>query len=131
MEIRCFFFPKQVSFVKKLRLLVLSDGADTCSAVNPTILARRLQDSDITCDAVCIGGESERKLHCLAKCSGGYCFNPKTLVSALRLNELETMLSQCERPPKGEIKRVQNDNSLLEFSFVKEDQCSDDVIPPR
>jgi len=41
------------------------------------------------------------------------------------------MLSQCERPPKGEIQRVQNDNSLLTFASMKEDECTDEIIPPR
>eukprot|EP00492_Amphilonche_elongata_P005227 TRINITY_DN677_c0_g1_i11.p1 TRINITY_DN677_c0_g1~~TRINITY_DN677_c0_g1_i11.p1 ORF type:complete len:297 (-),score=65.90 TRINITY_DN677_c0_g1_i11:493-1383(-) len=112
-------------------MLVLSDGADTSSSVQPAILAQMLQTNNITCDAVCIGGESDRHLHCLAKCSGGYCFNPKTLVSALRLNELETMLSQCERPPKRDIKLVHNKNGLDLFLNEKEDECTDDVVPPR
>jgi len=33
----------------------------------------------------------------MAKATGGYFFAPRTLATALQLNELETLLSQAER----------------------------------
>jgi len=51
---------------------------------------------------------------CNAKqASGGYAFQPASLADALKLTELETLLSVWERPPKKEETRV------MRYSFYK------------
>lgn len=48
-----------------------------------------------------IGKERDESLRAIAKSTGGFCFAPKTLSNALKLNELETFLCQLERPAKA------------------------------
>jgi hypothetical protein len=53
-------------------MLVLSDGKDTKSDVSAWNLASQIQQHGVTVDAVNIGGEADRKLHAIAKCSGKF-----------------------------------------------------------
>ena len=84
------------------RMIVLSDGADTCSSVEPHVVALFLQDNDIVVDAITVGRDGESvnpTLRAIAKATGGLAFHPDTLKNALKLNELETFLRLGERPP--------------------------------
>lgn len=51
-------------------------------------------------DSITVGNDVDSKLKCVSFASGGYAFHPKTLRAALRLNELETVLSARNRAPR-------------------------------
>jgi len=116
-----------------VRILVLSDGQDTESTQPAWKIARRLQRSQITLDAVMIGSsaESDRQLHGIAKATGGYVFQPQSLADALRLNELEVMLSGTERPPRGPLQVVSSAAALSSFCFKPGDRCDADHVPAK
>jgi ubiquitin-protein ligase/uncharacterized protein YegL len=92
-------FPKA-----RKRIIVLSDGCNTSknksTSTEPHMVAQNVQRSDIVVDVVQIGEEQnqDRNLRGIARASGGYCFAPRTLADALKLNELETFLCSLERP---------------------------------
>eukprot|EP00930_Biecheleria_cincta_P063472 TRINITY_DN4900_c1_g1_i1.p1 TRINITY_DN4900_c1_g1~~TRINITY_DN4900_c1_g1_i1.p1 ORF type:complete len:1840 (+),score=271.72 TRINITY_DN4900_c1_g1_i1:43-5562(+) len=116
-----------------VRILVLSDGRDTKSTCKAWNVARRLQRSNITLDAIMIGSrqDRDRNLHALARASGGYVFAPESLADALRLNELEVLLAVRERPPKGQLQTVQTRQSFERFMLSATDPCSEDQVPAR
>eukprot|EP01124_Arcella_intermedia_P030791 TRINITY_DN6808_c0_g1_i1.p1 TRINITY_DN6808_c0_g1~~TRINITY_DN6808_c0_g1_i1.p1 ORF type:complete len:797 (+),score=227.71 TRINITY_DN6808_c0_g1_i1:2-2392(+) len=113
------------------RIFCLSDGADTCSSTVPWQLAKLLQSKNIVLDVIMIGeGVSNSTLKALAKATGGYAFAPTTLKSALKINELETLLSILERPPIS-FKKIDYEwefNALMQLPI---DICSDEVVPQR
>jgi len=115
----------------KLRILVLSDGADTKSTQLAWKVAARLQRSAVTLDAIMIGDERDRNLHCIAKASGGYVFAPESLADALRLNELEVLLSGKERAAPEHMPPVKGQMGLNAFSRFPADPCSVDRVPPK
>lgn len=83
-----------------LRVVVLSDGQDTESGASLPNVAARLLRMNVVVDAVCIGDDelsSFAELAGLSIASGGYCFRPESLREALRLNELEPVLSYRQR----------------------------------
>ena len=51
-------------------------------------------------DSITVGTEKNESLKCVSLATGGYAFHPKTLRDALRLNELETVLSSMHREPR-------------------------------
>lgn len=112
-----------------LRILVLSDGRDTCSKNSAWQVARRLQSSSITLDVIMIGDERDRDLHAIAKSTGGYVFNPVTLANALKLCELEVLLSSSERPPKLPLMQVNSAAALRHFMTHDIDMCTEDKVP--
>mmetsp|Transcript_105211 Transcript_105211/g.183004 ORF Transcript_105211/g.183004 Transcript_105211/m.183004 type:complete len:1936 (+) Transcript_105211:74-5881(+) len=114
-----------------LRMLVLSDGQDTRSGCSAWEVARRLQRANITVDAITIGGERDKNLHAIAKATGGYVFNPKSLADALRLNELEVLLSSSERPPKAKSREVTSKWALSSYESFPVDKCDGDNVPAR
>ena len=61
-------------------------------------LGSLLQRRGVTLDAVCVGNETSDALRAIAKATGGYCFQPERLRDALKLCELETLLTLFERP---------------------------------
>jgi len=92
----------------KLRILCLTDGEDTKSTGDPVEVAGLLQKHQIICDSIMIGeGANNKTLRAISKATGGYAFAPKTLADALKLNELETLLTLFERPeikPRDSVK---------------------------
>jgi ubiquitin-protein ligase/ubiquitin/uncharacterized protein YegL len=119
----------------KLRIIVLSDGDDTASDAEPWNVAKKIQTHNIVCDSVLIGeGSKNKMLRAISKASGGYCFAPKTLRDALKLNELETFLSLFERPDVKPRAAVKTELQLLKFAdlFLHPfDICTDEQIPNR
>lgn len=96
------------------RILCLSDGADNTSNVAAYQVTQKLQAHCIRVDSVLIGPGSEI-LHGISIATGGLCFKPGTLDEAVRLFELETVLSLNERearPPKG---LVSSDQQLQQY----------------
>jgi ubiquitin-protein ligase len=112
-----------------LRVLVLSDGMDTKSGCRAWEVARRLQKASITVDAITIGSERDKNLHAIAKATGGYVFQPTSLANALRLNELEVLLSSTERPSKPNIEQIKSRYSLQQFEHMPVDLCDEDNVP--
>lgn len=83
-----------------LRIVALSDGQDTESSAHLSVVATRLLGMNVTVDTICIGDDDESSFADLAGlsiASGGYCFKPNSLRDALRLNELEPVLSLRQR----------------------------------
>lgn len=52
-------------------------------------------------DSVTVGKEKNDALKCLSLATGGYAFHPTSLRQALRLSELETVLSAGQRARQG------------------------------
>jgi ubiquitin-protein ligase/uncharacterized protein YegL len=113
------------------RIFCLSDGADTCSTSTPWQLAQQLQSKNIVLDVIMIGeGVSNSTLKALAKSTGGYAFAPTTLKSALKINELETLLSVLERPPIT-FKKINSKSDFDFLMYLPNDICSDEIVPQR
>jgi ubiquitin-protein ligase len=119
----------------KLRILCLSDGEDTKSDAVSWDVAKLVQQNGIVVDTILIGeGGDNKVLRAISKCSGGYCFNPKTLPNALKLNELETMLTMYERPEPRDRQPVMSYQSLMKFADLwlhPLDLCDDETVPQR
>ncbi|XP_061097031.1 uncharacterized protein LOC133127919 [Conger conger] len=77
----------------RLRMLCLSDGTDVGSRCDPVKVAVRLIDAHIVVDTVMLGGEENSVLHGISNVTGGCCFKPETGKEALKLFEMETVLS--------------------------------------
>ncbi|XP_061099790.1 uncharacterized protein LOC133129607 isoform X1 [Conger conger] len=77
----------------RLRMLCLSDGNDEGSSRDPVKVAVRLIDAHIVVDTVILGGEENGVLHGISNVTGGCCFKPETGKEALKLFEMETVLS--------------------------------------
>ncbi|XP_058643666.1 uncharacterized protein LOC131547244 isoform X5 [Onychostoma macrolepis] len=63
------------------------------SMSNPATIARKLMASNIVVDAVIVGTADNTVLHGISYVTGGYCFKPENAKAALRLFEMETVLS--------------------------------------
>ncbi|XP_066575898.1 uncharacterized protein LOC136766384 [Amia ocellicauda] len=95
----------------RLRMLCLTDGDDVGSDSNPTRTVNKLQEAGIVVDAIIIGSVNNPVLHGISNVTGGCCFKPETLSEALKLFEMETVLSLNSRNvkpshPEGSIKRL-------------------------
>jgi len=75
--------------------------------------------------------ERDQNLHAIAKSTGGYAFQPKSLADALRLNELEVLLAIAERPPRPKLPFVSSQLALQQFERYPMDECTDDRVPDR
>jgi len=121
----------------RLRILCLTDGQDSeknGSTVEAHAVTRLLQQRQIMLDAVCIGDVGVDDIKAVAKATNGYCFNPKRLRDALKLNELETLLTHFQRP-EAQLTQYQplvnSAASLRPFRNRPLDICDDDTVPPR
>jgi len=119
----------------KLRILCLTDGEDTKSSCDPVDLAGLLQTHQITCDSIMIGeGANNKTLRSISKATGGYAFAPKTLADALKLNELETLLTLFERPEiksRDIVKTAAALNKFADLWVHPWDICNDETVPQR
>jgi ubiquitin-protein ligase len=120
-----------------LRVLVISDGKDTCSSHSASAVTREAQRVGAVVDAIMIGVRRKDEgayLGAIAKATGGLVFEPQTLATALRLNELEVLLSAHERPDRPKLPAVSNETDLKRYfneSAYPTDRCSEDVVPPH
>lgn len=106
----------------RLRIICLTDGNDTSSKqTNFYSLFGRLERSKIVLDAIMIGDETSRDITRLSHVTGGYCFRPKRLEDALKINELEVFLDSNQRPP------LIKDKSF----YQSHDLCDEDHQPPH
>eukprot|EP01121_Diplochlamys_sp_Union-15-3_P015501 TRINITY_DN5139_c0_g2_i3.p1 TRINITY_DN5139_c0_g2~~TRINITY_DN5139_c0_g2_i3.p1 ORF type:complete len:704 (+),score=145.45 TRINITY_DN5139_c0_g2_i3:728-2839(+) len=119
----------------KLRVLCLSDGEDTKSKAKAFEVAQYLQNHHIICDCIMIGeGANNKELRSVAKATGGYAFAPQNLKQALKLNELETLLTIHERPETKIPPVVKSSSDLYKFADLWKyplDECTDDRVPER
>ncbi|XP_059355964.1 uncharacterized protein LOC132095183 [Carassius carassius] len=77
----------------RCRILCLTDGNDNRSTNNPVTVVRELMDKNIVVDAVLVGRAKNTVLHGISYVTGGYCFKPEKAKAALKLLEMETVLS--------------------------------------
>ncbi|XP_063060431.1 uncharacterized protein LOC134453583 [Engraulis encrasicolus] len=77
----------------RLRVLCLSDGDDNGSSKAPAYVANRLMNSNIVVDSINVGTSGNRILKAISHATGGCCFKPTTSAEALKLFEMETLLS--------------------------------------
>lgn len=83
--------------------MLLTDGADTGSQIQPHAMCRDLQRANVVVDCVIINPEddfSDSLLKAVSHATGGCCFKPDGLTDALKLFETETVLSLAEREAK-------------------------------
>ena len=81
----------------KLRILVLTDGADMHSSTTPAAIIKALQDAHITVDAVVVGGEADKRLAAVTCSTNGGFFKPQNMQEAMQLFEDETLLCWHDR----------------------------------
>lgn len=84
----------------KLRIICLSDGADTKSQNdNVSSITKKLIERNITFDAIVIGKDFDKSLIGLSSKTQGYIFNPSSIKHALDIMELEAMVISTNRKP--------------------------------
>jgi ubiquitin-protein ligase len=128
------------------RVLVLTDGEDSCSRGTASALVRRAAAAGVVVDAILLGdaaaaaaGGSGGLLRAVTHASGGLCFAPATLRGAMKQIELETLLSSGERAPPARrssllpaAQPVANDVALLASHGNRGTLFTRaDVVPPR
>ncbi|CEL93368.1 unnamed protein product [Vitrella brassicaformis CCMP3155] len=120
----------------QLRIIVLSDGEDNRSFTTWFSESKALRQSNVLCDAVIVGGTDNDQLKYLAKATGGYVFKPDSIRNALKLCELEVMLSASERPPNLRPDTLPNSEFVCSRLLANStrfpiDVCDDTTVPPR
>ena len=81
------------------RIICISDGEDTKSiSNNAATLCWQMRKANIAVDSVALGDEDNDDLRTLSHMLGCYVFEPKSLVNALAICELDPFLSLSERP---------------------------------
>lgn len=127
---------KPQHFGARLRIFCLSDGADTSSRCAAFAIAKKLQTHQVIVDVMQIGkapADPYLKAICLA--SGGLCFEPKALSSALTFCELETVISLNERPAAKFITKITSQGSLNSLLYAQRMQQQWSIakgnLPPR
>ncbi|PVF92994.1 hypothetical protein CPB86DRAFT_142196 [Serendipita vermifera] len=129
----CKYWPDTPNLRK--RIIVVSDGLDTCSKSSAHDVCHAIQKSGILVDSVQVGKVSDRTLHAISVATGGYRFAPQTsLPDALSIFDLETMLSSAERPSRPRKPLVTSNYQLLRYGDKRDnpiDVVTVDQFPPR
>jgi ubiquitin-protein ligase len=118
----------------KLRIVCLSDGANTTGCTRPEMIAAQLQKHGIVVDAIQIGSAvADQYLQGIVCSTNGYWFTPTKLTGALQICELETFASQDERKvvSKGAPVRSSYDLKRLAYSNTNEWSVENGIVPPR
>ncbi|XP_041956477.1 uncharacterized protein LOC121715138 isoform X4 [Alosa sapidissima] len=84
----------------RLRVICLTDGNDVGSETTPVCIARMLMSANIVVDSILVGQADNNVLHGISNVTGGCCFKPDTSKTALKLFEMETVLSLESRKLK-------------------------------
>ncbi|KAG7457026.1 hypothetical protein MATL_G00242160 [Megalops atlanticus] len=100
----------------RLRTLCLTDGHDEGSLNDPVNVAVRLINSNIVVDSILLGNEENTVLHGISNATGGCCFKPMMGKEALKLFEMETVLSLERR----KLKRKFDASSIQTLAHLKE-----------
>nr|XP_014353347.1 PREDICTED: uncharacterized protein LOC102365633 [Latimeria chalumnae] len=116
----------------RLRILCLTDGNDVGSKCKPVETAIRLLKANIVVDSVIVGEVVNTVLHSISNATGGCCFKPKTLEDALKIFEMETVLSLEGRKLKHKysaeaLKTVEDLRNILKNCAY--DEKPEDKIP--
>ncbi|KAG5847772.1 hypothetical protein ANANG_G00129750 [Anguilla anguilla] len=93
----------------RLRMLCLTDGDDVGSNSDPVQVAVKLIGANIVVDSILLGPNQNTVLHGISNVTGGCCFKPEESKDALKLFEMETVLSLERRKlkKKSEVSSVQ------------------------
>ena len=97
-------------------------------------MAAELQRHNITVDAIQLGaGGRDATLQALSRVTGGLCFAPASLKSALQLCEHETVLSVTERPArKAALTPIRSSYAFSQaLRAAKPEPSSEDDFPAR
>ena len=81
------------------RIICLTDGEDCLSQKTPLHTARLALEHQVVVDSVLIGS-GNRKMKSISMASGGCCFLPPSLTEALKLFEMEEVLTLANRQPR-------------------------------
>ncbi|KAH8659259.1 hypothetical protein BGZ60DRAFT_544304 [Tricladium varicosporioides] len=84
----------------KMRIICISDGADTKSTKSAGEVSWGLQRASVVVDSICLGlgMVSHVDLQTVSYLTGGYTFDPNSLEEAMAICEMEPVLNQMERP---------------------------------
>jgi len=113
----------------KLRMLCLTDGDDTASTTTPIQVAQSIRENGITVDAVLITEDHQMELKAISTYSGGLCFHPTGIEEAVKLFELEAVLSVRSRRKQEPKPKVNTEQKLLGYSNLS--RYPYDVSPQR
>ena len=111
----------------KRRIILLTDGEDNCSGIDPEALCKMLFEHDIVLDTIVIGTGQTRELFKMAKHTGGYAFNPKTRDLLFQNFLLDGFVDINTRP---NIQKIAIDNYSLSLPKAADMQTKYD-FPPR
>ncbi|KAK8071273.1 hypothetical protein PG997_011476 [Apiospora hydei] len=112
-------YGKKFPHLKK-RIICISDGLDTSSSTTTSAaVLNDIQRAGIVVDSISLGGGDKNYLMNMSHRLGGYLFQPKTLLQALTICELEPFLSLTERPTAQIPKQL----TIT--------QADEDIFPPR
>ncbi|KAI6660015.1 hypothetical protein LOD99_14356 [Oopsacas minuta] len=81
------------------RIICLTDGEDCLSKKTPLHTARLALENQVIVDSILIGS-GNRKMKAISMASGGCCFLPPSLTEALKLFEMEEVLTLANRQIK-------------------------------
>jgi uncharacterized protein YegL len=82
----------------KARIILLTDGEDRESTIQPSTVSSSLYANDIVLDAVVIGSNQTSNLFKIARATGGYAFSPCTQQALFQIFLLETVVDIRTRP---------------------------------
>jgi uncharacterized protein YegL len=82
----------------KSRIILLTDGEDNQSTIQPSVVSSSLYANNIVLDAVVIGSNQTSDLFKIAHSTGGYAFSPKTQQALFQIFLLETVVDVRTRP---------------------------------
>ena len=82
------------------RIICLTDGEDCLSKKTPLHTARLALENNVVVDSVLIGS-GNGKMKAISMASGGCCFLPPSLTEALKLFEMEEVLTLANRQMKS------------------------------
>nr|XP_006817456.1 PREDICTED: uncharacterized protein LOC100368888 [Saccoglossus kowalevskii] len=105
----------------KRRILCLTDGYDNVSKKSIVEAATSLQRSNVCLDSVLVGGANDN-LKSLTKSTGGCCFHPTSLKEALKLFEMETVLSVRARKTVTKAKTITKQMDLYKYMAIDYDK---------
>ncbi|XP_073702498.1 uncharacterized protein [Garra rufa] len=118
----------------RCRILCLTDGNDYRSKNNPVAVASELLNKNIVVDAVLVGKAENTVLRGISYVTGGYCFKPENAKAALKLLEMETVLSmelraERTREPASSIKT--EEDLTKHFATHGYDEKPERKLPPQ
>eukprot|EP00823_Brevimastigomonas_motovehiculus_P004822 TRINITY_DN329_c0_g2_i1.p1 TRINITY_DN329_c0_g2~~TRINITY_DN329_c0_g2_i1.p1 ORF type:complete len:1132 (+),score=310.68 TRINITY_DN329_c0_g2_i1:61-3456(+) len=106
----------------QLRILVLSDGENTCSKATSIPLIDKCQKANVVVDSVVIGPACDIELKCMSKVTGGLCLNPASAQEGYKVFEYETVLSLKERAQTSENpyigRKIKTEDDWKKFTWI-------------